>query len=472
MGRKEKREGPFILENVEILDAGAEGKAVARYNDMVVFVPFVVPGDVCDIRIVSKKRRFYEGRAIKFHHFSDQRVAPVCEHFGTCGGCKWQNMDYTRQLFYKQKQVSDNFSRIGHLDFPEIMPILASESTEFYRNKMEYTFSTHRWLSADEMDIAPEERDMDALGFHIPAMFDRVIDINKCWLQAEPTNLIRLGVKQFAKEKGFSFYDIRNFTGDLRNLIIRSSNTGDLMVIMVFGTDDQQVIETMMQYLSSSFTQITSLYYVVNQKHNDTINDLEPMRYSGEAFITEKMEDLQFRIGPLSFFQTNSHQAYKLYSIARDFASLTGKELVYDLYTGTGTIANFISHQARKVIGIEYVELAVNDARLNSELNNLDNTAFFAGDMVKILTPEFIEENGRPDVIITDPPRAGMHEKVVQRIMEAEPEKIVYVSCNPATQARDIALMVSKYKIVKVQPVDMFPHTQHVENVCLLQLIH
>lgn len=472
MRRKEKREGPFIIENIEILDAGAEGKAIARYNDMVVFVPFVVPGDVCDIRIVSKKRRFYEGRAIRFHHLSDQRVDPVCEHFGTCGGCKWQNMIYERQLFYKQKQVSDNFSRIGHLDFPEILPIVPSGETEFYRNKLEYTFSTHRWLSADEMDIEPEERDMNALGFHIPAMFDRVLDINKCWLQAEPTNLIRLGVKQFAKEKGLSFYDIRNFTGDLRNLIIRSSNTDDLMVIMVFGTDNEEVIEEMMKYLSSAFSQITSLYYVVNQKHNDTINDLEPKLYSGEAFITEKMEDLQFRIGPLSFFQTNSKQAYKLYSITREFAALTGNELVYDLYTGTGTIANFIAHQAKKVIGIEYIEPAVSDARLNSSLNNLDNTAFFAGDMVKILTPEFIEENGRPDVIITDPPRAGMHEKVVQRIMEAEPEKIVYVSCNPATQARDISLMVSKYRISKVQPVDMFPHTQHVENVCLLELIH
>lgn len=472
MGRKEKREGPFIIENVEILDAGAEGKAIARYNDMVVFVPFVVPGDVCDIRIVSKKRRFYEGRAIKFHHLSDLRVDAVCEHFGTCGGCKWQNMLYERQLFYKQKQVSDNFTRIGHLDFPEILPIVPSGETEFYRNKLEYTFSTHRWLSADEMDIEPEERDMNALGFHIPAMFDRVLDINKCWLQAEPTNLIRLGVKQLAKEKDFSFYDIRNFTGDLRNLIIRSSNTGDLMVIMVFGTENKQVIEEMMKYLSSNFPQITSLYYVINQKHNDTINDLEPVLYSGEGFITEKMEDLQFRIGPLSFFQTNSKQAYKLYSITREFAGLTGNELVYDLYTGTGTIANFIAHQAGKVIGIEYIEPAVSDARLNSNLNNLENTVFFAGDMVKIFTPEFIEANGRPDVIITDPPRAGMHEKVVQRIMEAEPEKVVYVSCNPATQARDISLMTSKYRIARVQPVDMFPHTQHVENVCLLELIH
>ena len=472
MGRKEKREGPFIIENIEILDAGAEGKAIARYNDMVVFVPFVVPGDVCDIRIVAKKRRFYEGRAIKFHHLSDQRVDAVCEHFGTCGGCKWQNMEYGRQLFYKQKQVSDNFSRIGHLDFPEVLPIVPSEGSEFYRNKLEYTFSTLRWLLADEMDIAPEDQDMDALGFHLPGKFDRVLDIKKCWLQPEPTNFIRLGIKAFAKEKGFTFFNIREFEGDLRNIIIRNSNTGNLMVIMVFGTENQEVIDAVMHYLSEEFTQITSLFYVINLKRNDSISDLEPLHYAGEAFITEEMEDLKFQIGPLSFFQTNSKQAYKLYSIAREFAGLTGNELVYDLYTGTGTIANFIAHQAGKVIGIEYIEPAVKDAQLNSSLNNLDNTAFFAGDMVKILTPEFIEENGRPDVIITDPPRAGMHEKVVQRIMEAEPEKVVYVSCNPATQARDISLMTSKYKITKVQPVDMFPHTHHVENVCLLELIH
>ena len=472
MRRKEKREGPFIIENIEILDAGAEGKAIAKYNDMVVFVPFVVPGDICDIRIISKKRRFYEGRAIKFHHLSEQRMDAVCEHFGTCGGCKWQNMQYGRQLFYKQKQVADNFSRIGHLEFPEVLPIVPSEETEFYRNKLEYTFSTHRWLSVDEMDIAPEDHDMDALGFHLPGKFDRILDINKCWLQPEPTNLIRLGIKAFAKEEGLSFFDIRKFEGDLRNIIIRDSNNGNVMVIMVFGTEKQEVIDTVMLYLSTNFPQITSLFYVINLKRNDSISDLEPVHYSGETFITEEMEDLKFRIGPLSFFQTNSKQAYKLYNIAREFAGLTGNELVYDLYTGTGTIANFIAHQAGKVIGIEYIEPAVNDARLNSEINNLDNTEFFAGDMVKILTPEFIEENGRPDVIITDPPRAGMHEKVVQRIMEAEPEKVVYVSCNPATQARDISLMTSKYKISKVQPIDMFPHTHHVENVCLLELIH
>lgn len=469
MGRKEKG-APLIIEQVEILDAGSEGKAIARYNDMVIFVPYVVPGDVCDIRIVSKKRRFYEGRAVKIHKYSDKRIEPVCNHFGICGGCKWQGMDYQQQLYYKQKQVSDNFSRIGHLDYPDILPIKASPITEFYRNKLEYTFSTHRWLSEDEMNTDPSERDMDALGFHIPGMFDRVIDIEKCYLQPEPSNQIRLGLKQFAKENGLSFYDIRNFTGDLRNVIVRNSNTGDLMVIMVFGTDDQEVIRKVMEFLAGDIFTISSLYYVVNQKHNDTINDLEPVLYKGSAFNTEQMENLRFRIGPLSFFQTNSTQALELYRITRDFAGLTGSEIVYDLYTGTGTIANFVASMASKVIGIEYVEPAVQDARINAQINGIQNTQFFAGDMVKVLTPEFIEENGQPDVIITDPPRAGMHEKVVMRILEARPSRIVYVSCNPATQARDLSLLAGSYQIKAVQPVDMFPHTHHVENVCLLEL--
>ncbi len=469
MGRKEKGT-PLILEQVKIIDAGAEGKAIARHNDMVIFVPFVVPGDICDIRIVSKKRRFYEGRAVKIHKYSDKRIAPVCSHFGTCGGCKWQGMDYQQQLYYKQKQVSDNFSRIGHLDYPEILPIKASPVTEFYRNKLEYTFSTHRWLSEDEMNTEPSERDMDALGFHIPGMFDRVIDIEKCYLQSEPSNQIRLGLKKFAKENGLSFYDIRNFTGDLRNVIVRNSNTGDLMVIMVFGTDDQEVILKVMEFLAGDNFTISSLYYVVNQKHNDTINDLEPILFKGSAFNTEQMENLKFRVGPLSFFQTNSNQALELYRITRDFAGLTGDEIVYDLYTGTGTIANFVASKAARVIGIEYVEPAVLDAEINSQINGIENTRFFAGDMVKVLTPEFIEENGQPDVIITDPPRAGMHEKVVLRILEARPSRIVYVSCNPATQARDLSLLAGSYEIKAVQPVDMFPHTHHVENVCLLEL--
>ncbi len=469
MGRREKGE-PLILENVEIIDAGAEGKAIARYNDMVIFVPFVVPGDVCDIRIVSRKRRFYEGKAIKFHKLSDKRTTPVCSHFGTCGGCRWQGMSYEYQLFYKQKQVSDNFSRIGHLEYPEIKPILASANTEFYRNKLEYTFSPFRWLTHEEMDIDPAERDMNALGFHIPGMFDRIIDIDKCWLQPEPTNIIRLAVKEFAKSRNLSFYDIRNFKGDLRNLIIRNSNTGDLMVIMVFGTDDSEVINMVMNFISEKFPQISSLYYVVNQKHNDTIGDLEPVLFKGNAYITEQMENLQFKIGPLSFFQTNSVQALELYKVAREFAGLKGDEVVYDLYTGTGTIANFIAANASKVIGIEYVEAAVKDAEVNSVINNIANTSFFAGDMVKVLTQEFLAVHGKPDVIITDPPRAGMHEKVLVWMLEASPSRIVYVSCNPATQARDLMQLSEKYVIKAIQPVDMFPHTHHVENVCLLEL--
>ncbi|MCD6661454.1 MAG: 23S rRNA (uracil(1939)-C(5))-methyltransferase RlmD [Lentimicrobium sp.] len=470
MRKREKSEGPLILENVEILDAGAEGKAIARVNDMVVFIPFVVPGDVCDVRIISRKRRFMEGKVIRYHKYSDKRTEPVCSHFGICGGCKWQSMTYQQQLFYKQKQVLDNFSRIGHLDFPEIRPILASGQTEYYRNKLEYTFSPMRWLTDDEMNIPADERDMDALGFHIPAMFDRVLDVKHCYLQSDISNKIRLGLKTFAKSNGYSFYNIRNFEGDLRNLIIRNSNTGDLMVIMVFGTDNEVVIQNVMNYLSDTYSEINSLFYVINQKRNDTISDLEPVLFKGQAFMTEKMESLSFRIGPLSFFQTNSKQAYNLYCITRDFAGLTGNETVYDLYTGTGTIANFVASNARKVVGIEYVEAAVADARLNSALNGISNTSFFAGDMAKVLTSDFLITNGQPDVVITDPPRAGMHEKVVKWLNEALPEKIVYVSCNPATQARDISLLSGNYNIAAVQPVDMFPHTHHVENVCLLRL--
>jgi len=470
MGRKVRNEGPLILENVEIIDAGAEGKAVARVNDMVVFVPFAVPGDVCDVRIVSRKRRFFEGRAVKFHKLSDMRVNPVCSHFGICGGCKWQGMDYSRQLYYKQKQVQDNFSRIGHLEFPGILPIKGAPNTEYYRNKLEYTFSTHRWLTDEEMNIPPEARDMNALGFHIPGMFDRVLDIQHCYLQSAFSNRIRLALKDFAIKRQMSFYNIRNFEGDLRNLIIRNSNTGDLMVIIVFGTDDPGKTETVMRFVSESFPEICSLFYVVNQKHNDTINDLIPVLYSGIPHMTETMDGLEFRIGPLSFFQTNSVQALELYSITREFAGLTGTETVYDLYTGTGTIANFIAHRAGRVVGIEYVEPAVQDARMNSELNGISNTVFYSGDMAKVLTSEFIMNNGKPDVVVTDPPRAGMHEKVVKSILEAAPEKIVYVSCNPATQARDISLMAAQYRISQVQPVDMFPHTHHVENVCLLEL--
>ncbi|MGE5317119.1 MAG: 23S rRNA (uracil(1939)-C(5))-methyltransferase RlmD [Chloroflexota bacterium] len=468
MRRKKDRLDPFIIENVEILDAGAEGNAIAKHNDMVIFVPFVVPGDVCDVRIVSKKRRFLEGRAIKFHKLSDKRTQPLCQHFGVCGGCKWQNMEYAEQLFYKQKQVVDAFSRIGHLEYPPMEAILPSPEIYYYRNKLEYTFSAFRWLTADEIGEETEIVNREALGFHIPGMFDKVLDIQTCYLQPEPTNAIRNGLREFAKSKGYSFYNIRKFEGDLRNVIVRNAGD-DLMVIMVFGVENPEIVEDVMNYLSSEFQQITSLYYVINLKHNDTISDLQPILYKGRPFITGKMEDLQFRIGPLSFYQTNARQAETMYKLTREFAALSGNETVYDLYTGTGTIANFVARNAKKVIGIEYVEAAVEDARLNSELNNISNTTFFAGDMAKVLTADFIQQNGKPDVLITDPPRAGMHEKVVLSIIEAAPERVVYVSCNPATQARDIALMSDKYSIVKTQPVDMFPHTHHVENICLLQ---
>jgi len=468
MMRKREKTEPLILNDLEILDAGAEGNAIARYNDMVIFVPFVVPGDVCDVRIVSKKRRFYEGRAIKFTKYSDKRTTPLCSHFGICGGCRWQNMNYTEQLFYKQKQVNDSFSRIGHLEYPEIMPILPSADIYYYRNKLEYTFSALRWLTADEIDTQPEDINRDALGFHIPGMFDKVLDIDKCYLQPEPTNIIRNGLRVFAKSKGYAFYNIRKFEGDLRNIIIRNAGN-NLMAIMVFGTDNSEVIDEVMKYLSDTFPQITSLYYVVNLKHNDTINDLETVLYRGDPYITGIMEDLKFRIGPLSFYQTNARQAEQMYKLVREFAGLTGKEVVYDLYTGTGTIANFIARNASKVIGVEYVEAAVADAKVNSEINNITNTEFFAGDMVKVLNEEFISLHGRPDIIITDPPRAGMHEKVVLTMLNAAPQRIVYVSCNPATQARDIALLADAYKIVKTQPIDMFPHTHHVENICLLE---
>lgn len=466
--RKRDRSEPFIIENLTIVDAGAEGNAIARYNDMVVFVPFVVPGDVCDVRIISKKRRFLEGRAIRFHKLSDKRTEPLCPHFGVCGGCKWQNMQYSEQLAFKQKQVLDAFTRIGRLEFPEILPILPSSDIYYYRNKLEYTFSSLRWLSPEELNDQNTDIDRDALGFHIPGLFDKVLDIQSCYLQPEPTNAIRNSLREYAKSKGYSFYNIRKFEGDLRNVIVRDSGS-DLMVIMVFGTDNMEIVDDIMNFLKVSFPQITSLYYVINQKHNDSINDLQPVLYHGDQFITGIMEDLKFRIGPLSFYQTNHRQAENMYRIVREYAALSGDELVYDLYTGTGTIADFVARRAGKVVGIEYIESAVADARINASINNLANCEFYAGDMAKVLTSEFIESTGKPDVIITDPPRAGMHEKVVLAILAANPQRIVYVSCNPATQARDIALLSEKYNIIKTQPVDMFPHTSHVENICLLE---
>ena len=466
------RKKPFPkFEKVEIIDAGSEGKAVARVDNMVIFVPFVVPGDVVDIQVVRKKKSFFEGRAEKFYTYSDKRVKPECSHFGLCGGCRWQNMDYKEQLHYKQKQVSDNLERIGGLNLPEISPILASENIYHYRNKLEYSFSNRKWLVEKPDPDNPQHQNRDGLGFHLPGMFDRILDIDTCYLQKDPSNAIRLAVRDFALENEYEFYDVKKWDGYLRNLIIRTSSTGDLMVIMVFRFVDHIKMPALLDHLAEKFPEITSLMYVINDKRNDDISDLEVKPYKGDSFIMEEMEGLKFKIGPKSFFQTNRDQALKLYNTVKEFAGLKGDEIVYDLYTGTGTIAAFVSRFAKKVIGLEYIAEAIEDARENSELNDISNTGFFAGDILRVLNDDFIKENGKPDVIITDPPRAGMHDKVVRQIMKIGPEKIVYVSCNPATQARDLAILTEQYSIERVQPVDMFPQTHHVENVVLLTRI-
>lgn len=466
MARK-KKELPLI-ENVEIVDIAAEGKAIAKIDDMVVFIPYVVPGDIIDLQITRKKNKYAEGRPVRFVSYSPNRTEAFCEHFGICGGCKWQILPYAEQLKYKQKQVTDNLVRIGKIELPEIQPILGSTKTEFYRNKLEFTFSNKKWLTLEQINSDESFDNMNALGFHIPGMFDKVLDINKCWLQDDISNQIRNFVREYCIDKEYTFFDLRNKGGLMRNIIVRTSTTGELMLIVVFYEACRAKREDLLDAIADKFPEITSLLYIVNEKANDTITDQIVLRWKGNDFIYEEMEGLKFKIGPKSFYQTNSEQAYELYKIARDFAGLTGDELVYDLYTGTGTIANFVARQAKKVIGIEYVEDAIEDAIYNSENNEIKNTLFFAGDMKDILTQEFIDQYGRPDVIITDPPRAGMHEDVVNTILFAEPDKIVYVSCNPATQARDLALLDAKYRVTKVQPVDMFPHTHHVENVVLL----
>ncbi len=466
MARKKKSHP--IIENVTVSDIAAEGKAIVKHEDKVIFVPFVVPGDIVDLQITKKKRRYLEARAIKFHTYSDIREEPICEHFGTCGGCKWQVLPYSEQIRYKEQQVVDSLTRIAKVEMPEVSPILGSEKTTFYRNKLEYTFSNKRWLSFEEMD-ANYSGTMNALGFHIPRLFDKVLDINKCWLQDDISNQIRLAVRDYALQNELTFFDIRNQNGFLRNLIIRTSSTNELMVIVVFYYEDKQLQDLLLQHLADSFPQITSLQYIINEKANDTITDREVIVYKGADCIYEEMEGLKFKIGPKSFYQTNSDQAYELYKITRDFANLSGNELVYDLYTGTGTIANFIAKSCKQVIGIEYVPEAIEDAKVNSNNNELKNTLYYAGDMKDILNNEFIEQHGKPDVIITDPPRAGMHKDVVDAILFASPKRIVYVSCNPATQARDLELLDVNYKLTAVQPVDMFPHTHHVENVVLLE---
>lgn len=466
MARKKK--ALPILENITITDVAAEGKAIAKIDDMVVFVSYVVPGDVVDLQVTRKKSKYAEARPLRFLTYSKERQEAFCEHFGICGGCKWQILPYPQQLKYKQKQVFDNLSRIAKVQLPEILPILGSEKTEFYRNKLEFTFSNKKWLTQEEIDLDSRFDNLDALGFHIPGMFDKVLDINKCWLQDDISNRIRNFIKQYCKQHGYTFFDLRNQHGLMRNLIVRTSSIGQVMLIVVFFEDRKQERESLMSAIQEHFPEITSLLYIINQKANDTISDQEVVTWSGNDCIYEEMEGLKFKIGPKSFYQTNSEQAHNLYSVARELAGLTGDELVYDLYTGTGTIANFVAKQARQVIGIEYVEDAIEDAKFNSELNKIENTLFYAGDMKDILTETFITEHGRPDVIITDPPRAGMHNDVIDAILFAAPKRIVYVSCNPATQARDIQLLDAGYSVDYVRPVDMFPHTHHVENVVLL----
>ena len=458
-----------ILEKITITDIAAEGKAIAKVNDIVVFVPFVVPGDVVDLQVTRKKSSFMEARPIHFHTYSENRIEAVCEHFGICGGCKWQILPYSEQIRYKQKQVVDNLTRIGKIDLPVITPIIGSSKTEFYRNKLEFTFSDKRWRTYEEIADGKEFDTMNAVGFHIPGQFDKVLNIQKCWLQDDISNRIRNEVRHYALEHNLTFFNLRNQEGFLRTLLIRTSSTGELMIIMVLFHDDVEVRNALLQHIADKFPEITSLLYIINSKANDTITDQEVLVFKGNECIYEEMEGLKFKIGPKSFYQTNSEQAYVLYKVTRDFAGLTGNELVYDLYTGTGTIANFIAHQAKQVIGIEYVPEAIEDALINSKINNIDNTLFYSGDMKNILNTSFINEHGNPDVIITDPPRAGMHEDVINAILFANPKRIVYVSCNPATQARDLNLLDGNYKVTAIQPVDMFPHTHHVENVVLLE---
>ncbi len=466
MARK-RQNYPFIPA-LEITTLAAEGKAMGRYNDQVVFVPMTVPGDVVDVQIRNKRRRFMEGTVVNYVKLSELRSEPFCEHFGVCGGCKWQNLPYAEQLRFKTEQVHDQLSRIGKVELPEVRPCLGSARQQFYRNKLEFTFADKRWLTYEEIAAGESIERSPALGFHIPNCFDKVLDIEKCYLQQEPSNAIRDAVKAFCIEHGYSFHNCREHQGLMRNIIIRTASIGEVMVIVVFNEDAQEKISALMEYLKENFPQITSLFYVVNSKWNDSIGDLEHHCYYGKDHIIEQMEGLQFKVGPKSFYQTNSEQAYELYKVAREFAELKGDEVLYDLYTGTGTIANFCARRAKKVVGVEYVPEAIEDAKINSQINNIDNTVFYAGDMKDVLSDEFVECNGRPDVIILDPPRAGVDEKVIDVILRAAPERIVYVSCNPATQARDLALMDGMYRVVDVQPVDMFPHTHHVENVVKL----
>ncbi len=463
-----KKEPYPLIEGLEITDIAAEGKSLGRHNDQVVFVPMTAPGDVVDVQITTKRRRFMEGYVVDYQRRSPLRAEPFCEHFGTCGGCKWQHLPYELQLSCKQQQVQDQLVRIGRLAVPEILPVVGSQKTKYYRNKLEFTFSNKRWMTRGEIESGAPIDDPDALGFHIPGMFDKVLDIQKCWLQPDPSNAIRLAVRKFCIEKGYEFYDHRRHEGYMRTLIVRTASTGETMVIVVFAREDEKRQQALLEHVKDQFPELNSLMYVINPKLNDSIHDLPVALFHGRDHIFEEMEGLRFKIGPKSFYQTNSEQAYNLYKIVRQFADIQPDEIVYDLYTGTGTIAHFVARACKKVVGVEYVPEAIADARVNSELNGITNTAFFAGDMKDVLTESFFKENGRPDVVILDPPRAGIHSDVAEAILSAGPQRIVYVSCNPATQARDLAIFDTVYNIAKVQPVDMFPQTHHVENVVLL----
>ena len=467
-----KRKPLPILTDILITDVAAEGKAIAKVDNLVIFVPYVVPGDVVDLQIKRKKHSYAEAEAIAIKKPSELRAQPFCKHFGVCGGCKWQCLPYEDQLRFKQKQVWDNLTRIGKIELPEMMPILGSKHVARYRNKLEFGFSNKKWLTSEQVASGVQFDCMDAVGFHIPGAFDKILDIEECHLMDDINNRLRNGIRAYALAHGLTFFDLRQQTGLLRNMMLRTSATGEIMLLMQFcmrGADDEAQAKALLEHLHATFPEVTSLLYVNNTKCNDTIGDLDVITFAGTPFIYETMEGLRFKVGPKSFYQTNTEQAYELYKVARNFAALTGDELVYDLYTGTGTIANFVARQARQVVGIEYVPEAIEDAKVNAALNGLDNTLFYAGDMKDILTTGFIERHGKPDVIITDPPRAGMHADVVNAILFAAPRRIVYVSCNPATQARDLALLDADYRVTKVQPVDMFPQTHHVENVVCLE---
>jgi len=464
-----KNKAQEIIENVEVLDVAEDGQAVGKVSDLVVFISHAVPGDVVDVQVTRKRKKYVESIPVRFGKYSEWRIEPVCSHFAKCGGCKWQDFDYSQQLLFKHKNVSDCLVRIGKLDVPVIAPVLAADPVLFYRNKLEFTFSSNRWLTTEEIQSEGELTNRNALGFHIPGKFDKVLDVDRCYLQPDPSNAIRTAIRDFALQENMPFYNLRNHQGYLRTLIIRTSSTGEVMVVVCFHHEDTAMREKLLNFIWKRFPEVTSLMYVINPKLNDSFADLEVLPYKGKTFIMEEMEGLKFKIGPKSFYQTNSRQAYNLYKLVCKFAGLTGNEIVYDLYTGTGTIANFLASKTRKVIGIEYVSEAIEDAKYNSAINGIRNTSFFAGDMKDVFTMEFIRQHGTPDVLVLDPPRAGVHTKVIEALLLAMPKRVIYVSCNPSSQARDIALMQEFYRIAVVQPVDMFPHTHHVENVVLLE---